>query len=188
MAKSREQQACHAAENSVYRDYTPSKAAQEYLHRQRQPAGGPKDLGPVASGQQSAPIAYQDAGSYIAHVQGQPWFKAAFPNQDDPIKVVGGGGTSTANRVTRTIKIAACHRRWVSECEWACLHELARMVTREPPPGTEAEEHHRKTDGHTHAFRWNFIRLVRGMLGQRAAIALRRSFDQQEVPTNRLIA
>ena len=174
MGRTKEQYARYAAEESIRRRFTPSRAAHEWLVAEASPLTGKRRN-----------ITYHDAGRYIAYVQRQDWFRAAFPNQADPITVVGGGGGSHSYEAERTIKIAACHRHWTSECEWVCLHELAHMVSRRPLPGTDALAHRGRSRGHTHAWRVNYVRLVRGRLGDRAANALWRSFEQHEVCTHR---
>ena len=174
MGRNKEQAACYAAEDSIWRKFKPSRAAHEWLVAEVSPATGKRSN-----------ITYHDAGEYIAYVQRQDWFRAAFPNQGDAISVVGGGGSSYSMEAERKIKIAADHRHWTSECEWVCLHELAHMVTRKPPPGTDALAHFSRTRGHTHAWRVNYVRIVRGQIGDRAANALWRSFEQHEVRTHR---
>ena len=69
------------------------------------------------------------------------------------------------------IKIAASHRRWTSECEWMCLHQLAHMVSRGDPAS------------HGRAFQSNFAILVHNMLGADAGPALQRSFNDHELWT-----
>ncbi|NUR69496.1 MAG: hypothetical protein HOU81_01610 [Hamadaea sp.] len=131
-------------------------------------------------------IALQDCARYLAVVQRLGWFTAAFPAHDAPVTVVGGRGRSHADAAERRIKIAAADRRDVSRCEHACLHELAHLVTsdveadgrlREPRLGRGSSK------GHHHAWRANFVLMVRMTAGKQAAARLRREFDQWGLPT-----
>jgi hypothetical protein len=82
-------------------------------------------------------IDYQHCAGYIRAVQQMDWFKAAFPTHTDPITVVGGKGGSHADALQRRIKIGTNNRYQVSDCEHACLHELAHIVSPDYGPGRE---------------------------------------------------
>lgn len=172
MARNTDRKNCYAAVDAIYRHFTPSPAAKEYLA--------------VPGAGRGGTIHYGDAGRYIAHVQRMAWFTTAFPNHTDPISVIGGSGASSGSAEKREIKIAACHRRWTSDCEWALLRELAHVVTAVPPINTDAHAAYIISRGHTHPFRVNLVRLIRGMLGDRAACCLRRSFESHDLATHRL--
>jgi putative metallohydrolase (TIGR04338 family) len=137
---------------------------------------------------------------YIGYVLAQPWFIAAFPNQVDPVTVVGGARTrSSASEVRREITAAIYHRdNGIVECERMLLHELAHIVTRVPPipwrtglrrSGESGEgaahKHYRVTNAHTHAYRVNHVRIVRGMLGDQVAYLLRQAYDRAGVVTHK---
>jgi hypothetical protein len=116
------------------------------------------------------------------------WFKAAFLAYTDPVTVVGGKGGSNADALQRRIKIGTNNRYNVSECEQACLHELAHIVTPDYGPGKELREpgHGRDSSkGHHHAWRANFVLIVRMTLGKQAALRLRYEFNQWGLPTHR---
>jgi hypothetical protein len=116
------------------------------------------------------------------------WFTAAFPAYTGPVTVVGGKGGSHADAVQRRIKIGANSRHNVSECEQACLHELAHIVTPDYGPGRELREPARGRDsskGHHHAWRVNFVLIVRKTLGKQAALRLRYEFVQWGLLTNK---
>jgi hypothetical protein len=104
------------------------------------------------------------------------------------VAVVGGKGGSDANALQRRIKIGTNNRYNVSECEQACLHELAHIVTPDYGPGKELREPGRGRDsskGHHHAWRANFVLIVRKMLGKQAALRLRYEFNQWELSTHK---
>lgn len=133
-------------------------------------------------------IGYQHCASYIHAVQQMDWFKAAFPAYADPVTVVGGEGGSHADALQRLIKIGTDNRYNVSECERACLHELAHIVTPDYGPGKELREpgHGRDSSkGHHHAWRVNFVLIVRKMLGKQAALRLRYEFNQWGLSTHK---
>ena len=133
-------------------------------------------------------INYQYCASYIHAVQRMDWFAAAFPAYTGPVAVVGGQGGSHAGAVQRRIKIGANSRYNVSECEQACLHELAHIVTSDYGLGKELREPARGRDsskGHHHAWRVNFVLIVRKTLGKQAAILLRHEFNQWGLPTSK---
>jgi hypothetical protein len=131
-------------------------------------------------------IAHRHCASYIHAVQRMDWFEAAFPSHADPVAVAGGKGGSNADALQRRIKIGANNRYDISACEQACLHEVAHIVTpdygldkelREPRLGRDSSK------GHHHAWRVNFILIVRMILGKQAARRLRYEFNQWGLPT-----
>jgi hypothetical protein len=133
-------------------------------------------------------INYRQCARYIHAVQQMGWFTAAFRAYTGPVTVVGGNGGSHANAVQRRIKIGADNRYNVSECEQACLHELAHIVTPDYGPGKELREPARGRDsskGHHHAWRVNFVLIVRRTLGKQAALLLRHEFNQWGLPTSK---
>jgi hypothetical protein len=133
-------------------------------------------------------IGYRHCASYIHAVQRMGWFKAAFLGYTDPVTVVGGKGGSHADALQRRIKVGANNRHNVSACEQACLHELAHIVTPDYGPGGELREPGRGRDsskGHHHAWRANFVLIVRMTLGKRAALRLRYEFTQWGLLTHK---
>src|SRR6266436_3696919 len=79
----------------------------------------------------------QHCAIYVLAVQRMDWFKAAFPAHAVPVTVVGGKGGSHADALQRQIKIGTNNRLNVAECEQACLHELAHIVSPDYGPGNE---------------------------------------------------
>lgn len=133
-------------------------------------------------------INYRQCAKYIQAVQQMDWFTAVFPAYTGPVTVVGGKGGSHADAVQRRIKIGADSRYNVSKCEQACLHELAHIVTRDYGPGKELREPARgsgSSKGHHHAWRVNFVLIVRKTLGKQAALLLRHEFNQWGLPTSK---
>jgi hypothetical protein len=133
-------------------------------------------------------ISYQLCARYISSIQQTSWFTAAFPAYADRITVVGGKGKSRADAVQRWIKIGTDSRSSVGVCEQACLHELAHIVTPDYGPGSELREPVRGRDsskGHHHAWRVNFVLIVRKTLGKHAALLLRQEFNQWGLPTSK---
>jgi hypothetical protein len=133
-------------------------------------------------------IGVRQCATYIHAVQQMAWFRAGFPGHTDPVAVVGGRGISRADAEQRWIRIGVDDRVNVSKCEQACLHELAHIVTsdlgldngpREPARGRGSSR------GHHHAWRANFILIVRKMLGGQAASRLRQEFEQWGLSTYR---
>lgn len=125
---------------------------------------------------------------YVLAVQRMDWFKAAFPAHTDPVTVVGGLGGSHADALQRRIKIGTNNRSNVSECEQACLHELAHIVSPDYGPGKELREPRLGRDsskGHHHAWRVNFVLIVRKTVGKQAAARLRYEFNQWGLSTSR---
>ena len=133
-------------------------------------------------------INYQHCASYIHAVQRMDWFMAAFRAYTGPVTVVGGTGGSRADADQRRIKIGANNRYNISECEQACLHELAHIVTPDYGPGKELREPARgrnSSKGHHHAWRVNFVLIVRKTLGKQAALLLRYEFNQWGLLTSK---
>ena len=133
-------------------------------------------------------INYRHCARYIHAVQQMDWFTAAFVAYTGPVTVVGGKGGSRADADERRIKIGANNRHNVGECEQACLHELAHIVTPDYGPGQERREPVRGRDsskGHHHAWRVNFVLIVRKTLGKQAALLLRHEFNQWGLPTSK---
>jgi hypothetical protein len=133
-------------------------------------------------------IDHQHCASYIHAVQQMDWFRAAFPGHTDPVSVVGGKGGSHADALQRRIKIGTNNRYNVSECEQACLHELAHIVSHDYGPGKELREPRLGKDsskGHYHAWRVNFVLIIRKTLGKQAARRLRYEFSQWGLSTRR---
>jgi hypothetical protein len=131
-------------------------------------------------------ISRQHCAIYVLAVQRMDWFKAAFPAHAGPVTVVGGRGVSHADALQRRIKIGTNNRLNVSECEQACLHELAHIVSPDYGPGNELREPRLGLDsskGHHHAWRFNFVLIVRKTLGKQAAVRLRHEFDQWGLST-----
>lgn len=133
-------------------------------------------------------IDYRHCASYIRAVQREEWFTAAFGAHASPVTVAGGRGVSQADAAARRIKIGVNDRYSVGECEHACLHELAHIVTRDY--GTDMERREPaggrlSSKGHHHAWRVNFALIVRMTLGKRAAVNLRHEFNQWGLPTSR---
>jgi hypothetical protein len=133
-------------------------------------------------------VSYRHCADYIRAVQQTEWFAAAFPASRGPVTVTGGKGVSRADAVLRQIRIGADSRHSVSACEQACLHELAHIVTPDYGPDKELREPARgrhSSRGHHHAWRVNFIMIVRKTLGKQAALRLRHEFDQWGLLTSK---
>ena len=133
-------------------------------------------------------ISRRDCAIYVLAVQRMDWFKAAFPAHASPVSVVGGKGRSHADALQRRIKIGTNNRFNVGECEQACLHELAHIVSPDYGPDKELREPRLGRDttkGHHHAWRVNFVLIVRKTLGKRAAAQLRHEFNQWGLSTCR---
>ena len=133
-------------------------------------------------------IDLQHCASYIHAVQQMDWFGAAFPGHTDLVIVMGGRGVSHADALQRRIKIGTNSRYNVSECEQACLHELAHIVSPDHGPDKELREPRLGKDsskGHYHAWRINFVLIVRKTLGKQAARRLRYEFNRWGLPTRR---
>lgn len=133
-------------------------------------------------------IEFQNCSSYIHAILQMDWFTAAFGEYTGLVTVVGGRGGSHADAAQRRIKIGTDNRHNISECEQACLHELAHIVTPDYGPGKELREPARGRDsskGHHHAWRINFVLIVRKTLGKQAALLLRYEFNQWGLPTSK---
>jgi hypothetical protein len=133
-------------------------------------------------------ISPRRCAAYIHLIQQMEWFRAAFSAHADPVIVVGGRGVSHADAAQHRIKIGTDDRSRVGSCERACLHELAHIVTsdygldrelREPAQGRLSSK------GHHHAWRANYVLIVRKALGSQAALRLRHEFDRWGLPTSR---
>lgn len=133
-------------------------------------------------------IGREHCARYIHAVQQADWFAAAFGAYAVPVTVAGGRGRSHADAAQRRIKIGTSDRREVGACEQACLHELAHIVTPDFGPGRERREPasgRASSKGHHHAWRANFVLIVRQTLGRQAALVLRHEFGQWGLPTAR---
>lgn len=133
-------------------------------------------------------IGLQYCASYIHAVQQADWFTAAFPGHAELVAVLGGRGRSRADAALREIKIGAENRYDVSACEQTCLHELAHIVSPDYGPGRDLREPRlgrNSSKGHHHAWRVNFVLIVRKTLGKQAAQRLRHEFDQWGLSTCR---
>lgn len=133
-------------------------------------------------------IGFRQCATYLHAIQQTVWFRAAFAAHADPVTVVGGRGVSRADPVLRQVKIGMGDRLDAGKCEAACLHELAHIVTAEQGPGNELREPLRgpgSSRGHHHAWRANFVLIVRKTLGNQAAVQLRHEFNQWGLPTPR---
>jgi putative metallohydrolase (TIGR04338 family) len=136
-----------------------------------------------------AAIPYRSCATYIHGVQQTEWFRAAFTAHTEPVTVLGGRGRSRADAEQRWVRIGVEDRWDTGRCEHACLHELAHIVT----PDVGGPDHARRepllgrdsSKGHHHAWRANFVLIVRMTLGSSAALRLRREFDQWGLPTRR---
>lgn len=133
-------------------------------------------------------IDYRHCANYILAVQQMDWFQAAFPTHANPITMVGGKGGSHADAVQRRIKIGMNNRHDISECEQACLHELAHIVSPDYGPGGELREPRlgrASSKGHHHAWRVNFVLIVKMSMGKHAAQRLRYELNQWGLSTRK---
>jgi hypothetical protein len=124
----------------------------------------------------------------IHALQRSDWYAAAFTGYTGPVTVAGGKGRSSADAVRGCIKIGSADRHSDRECEHACLHELAHMVTPDRGPDRQLREPARgreSSKGHHHAWRVNFVLIVRKTLGNQAAQRLRSEFGQWGLQTSR---
>lgn len=131
-------------------------------------------------------IGHRSCATYIYGIQQAAWFKVAFAMHAGPVTVVGGRGRSHADTASRQVKIGMNDRLDLSKCEQACLHELAHIVTAEcEPTGAlrEPVEGRGSSKGHHHAWRANFVYIVKMTLGKQAALRLRHEFNQWGLPT-----
>ncbi|MFD2079422.1 hypothetical protein [Actinopolymorpha cephalotaxi] len=160
---------------------------QEAAYNSQLAAGLPiSELARTLFVQTDGAIPLRCCASYVHAIQNMDWFKAAFTAHGDPVVVVGGRGSSGADAAQRRVKIDTNDRWNPSRCEHACLHELARVVT--PDRGSDGElrepAHGRDSSrGHHHAWRANFVFIVRMTLGKQAALRLRHEFCQWGLPT-----
>lgn len=133
-------------------------------------------------------ISLRQCAAYLEAVQQAQWFTAAFAAHTGPLTVVGGRGVSHADAVARRVKIGTNDRWSAGACEQACLHELAHIVTPDHGPGKQLREPaggRGSSKGHHHAWRANFVLIVRQALGRQAAQRLRHEFNQWGLPTHR---
>jgi hypothetical protein len=133
-------------------------------------------------------IDYRRCATYIHAIQHTEWFNAAFPAHTAPVTVLGGRGVSRADASDRWVKIGTSDRSDAGRCELACLHELAHIVTPDQGPGRELREPAQgraSSKGHHHAWRVNFVLIVRKTLGKSAALRLRNEFNAWGLPTNK---
>jgi hypothetical protein len=133
-------------------------------------------------------VPHRQCALYIHAVQAMEWFGTAFPAHAEPVSVVGGAGVSHADAALRRVKIGTRDRGEVGTCEHACLHELAHIVTSDYGPAEELREPRQgraSSKGHHHAWRVNFVLIVRMTLGGQAASRLRREFGEWGLPTHR---
>jgi hypothetical protein len=139
----------------------------------------------LGGGDEVVPI--QRCRAYIDAVRALSWFATAFTRQaSTALTVVGGRGTSAADRDTGLIKIGTEDRQGLHRCEQACLHELAHIVTPDRGPDSELRETpvgEESSRGHHHAWRANFIFIVQMTLGKQAGSRLRYEFGQWGLPT-----
>ena len=125
--------------------------------------------------------------AYLHDVRTSAWFAAAYgAHASTPVLVGSRQGVSTTDRERRVIRIGTEDRADARRCEHACLHELAHLVTsdraadgssREPARGDQSSR------GHHHAWRANFVFIVRMTLGAPAAARLREEFNAWGLPT-----
>jgi len=162
---------------------------QEAAYNAQLAAGLPvSDLARAVLIEDDGVIAYRHCARYVHAVQRMDWFTAAFAAYTGPVAVVGGKGRSTADGIQRRIKIGTNDRYDVGKCEQACLHELAHIVTSDYGPSRELREPASgriSSKGHHHAWRVNFVLIVRKTLGKQAALLLRGEFNQWGLPTSR---
>lgn len=133
-------------------------------------------------------ISHHNCSTYVLAVQEMDWFRAAFPSHAVPIAISGGRGRSNADALLRRIRIGTNNRFDVGECEQACLHELAHIVSPDYGLGKELREPRLgrgSSKGHHHAWRANFVLIVRMVLGKPAALRLRHEFNQWGLPTSK---
>ena len=133
-------------------------------------------------------ISHRHCATYIVAVQQMDWFAAAFSSHAGPVAVAGGQGRSNADAVKRRIKIGTNDRRSIGECEQACLHELAHIVSPDFGQASELREPRLgrgSSKGHHHAWRVNFVLIIRKTLGNQAAARLRYEFNAWGLSTCR---
>jgi hypothetical protein len=131
-------------------------------------------------------VHHRQCAEYLRAVQQTEWFRAAFAAHTEPLTVVGGRGVSPADAALRQVKMGTADRSDVAKCEHACLHELAHIVTSDRGLGGELREPVQRrgsSKGHHHAWRANFVFIVRQTLGKQATVRLRREFNAWGLPT-----
>ena len=113
--------------------------------------------------------------AYILHVLNQPWFKDHFsapgPLQVKAWKGYANGSGCQPDSSMRKGSIIRIDRKQCANpraMEKVCLHELAHHLT------TKKDD--TRMHGHHHAWRVNYVFLVRQMIGWRAARYLSRYF------------
>lgn len=162
---------------------------QEAAYNSQLAAGLPtSELAHTLLRQHAGLVGLRQCGAYIHAIQHMDWFTAAFTGHAAPVIVVGGRGNSHADAAQRRVKIGTNDRSSIGACEHACLHELAHIVTPDHGPGKQLREPAGGRDsskGHHHAWRANFILIVRQALGRQAAQRLRHEFNQWGLPTHR---
>jgi hypothetical protein len=133
-------------------------------------------------------IHHRSCAAYIHALQCSDWYAVAFTGYTGPVTVAGGKGRSNADAARGSIKIGSTDRHSVRECEHACLHELAHIVTPDCGPDRQLREPTRgreSSKGHHHAWRVNFVLMVRKTLGDQAAQRLISEFGQWGLQTSR---
>ncbi len=121
-------------------------------------------------------IHHRFCAAYIHALQRSDWYAAAFTGYTGPVTVAGGKGRSSADAARGSIKIGSTDRHSVRECEHACPHELTHIVTPDRGPDRQLREPARgreSSKGHHHAWRVNFVLIVRKTLGNQAALSSR---------------
>ncbi len=139
-------------------------------------------------GSDGSPIDLLRCARYLHAVQHMDWFTAAFPGHTGRLRVTGGRGPSHADSQRRLVKIGAADRQALASCEQACLHELAHIVSCDHEPDGSLREPklgRRSSKGHHHAWRANFVFIVRMVLGRPAASRLRAEFRYWGLPAKK---
>ena len=161
---------------------------QEAAYNSQLAAGLPtSELAHTLLRQHAGLVGLRQCGAYIHAIQHMDWFTAAFTGHAAPVIVVGGRGNSHADAAQRRVKIGTNDRRNSRQCEHACLHELAHIVTPDYGPSRELREPVQgsgSSRGHHHAWRANFVLIVRMTLGRQAAHRLRHELNQWGLPTH----
>lgn len=161
---------------------------QEAAYGAQWAAGLPgSELGRERLARSGALISVAQCAAFIEDVRTSAWFVAAYgARARAPLLLVTRDGTSTADRDTGVICIGTDDRRDPRLCEHACLHELAHLVTTDrTASGSTREPAHgdQSSHGHHHAWRANFVFIVRMTLGAPAAARLRDEFNAWDLPT-----
>jgi hypothetical protein len=126
-------------------------------------------------------ITAAQCATFILAIQTADWFTAAFTGHTLPIQIVGGCGISYADSSRHLVGIGDMDRHEARTCELACLHELAHVVTQDTRPKqplTEVTSSEGESRGHHHAWRANFVFIVRMTIGKSAASRLRHEFNE----------